>query len=243
MRKITFTLATQSRLHIRHLTSRLQSRQEIAQRQKVHDPESAASLRYRQESVRIRTIRPARRHVTQVIQLVAEHHTRVVRVLRDHGDDRVPPPLQGMERMRDQEPSPFRSARRRSLIGTPSESRQSRMPYSTASSMARSGSRCMGHQCGPTAPGPANESRKGPRFATRNRRRRRRRRAETKPCVGREGSCGIVDEPFGPARALRDVWTSRGRGWRLAHRIDHTRGLLDHRLYRTTTTMILSIWI
>ena len=46
-------------------------------------------------------------------------------------------------------------------------------------------------------------------------------------------SCGVVDEPFGPARALRGVWTSRGRGWRLAHRIDHTRGLLAHRLHRT----------
>ena len=56
------------------------------------------------------------------------------------------------------------------------------------------------------------------------------------------GSCGVVDEPFGPARALRDVWTSRGRGWRLAHRVDHTRGLLAHRHHRTTTTTILSIF-
>ena len=51
-----------------------------------------------------------------------------------------------------------------------------------------------------------------------------------------------MDEPFGPARALRDVWTSRGRGWRLAHRVDHTRVLLAHRHHRTTTTKILSIF-
>ena len=230
MRKITFTLATQSRLHIRHLTSRLQSRQKIAQRQKVHDPEGAASLRYRQECVRIRTIRPACGHVTQVIQLVAEHHTRVVRVLRDHGDERVPPPLQGMERMRDQEPSPFRSARRRSLIGAPSGSRRSPTRYLTVSSMARSGSSCTARRCAPTAPGPGNEG-------------RRRRPAGTPAGTGPGGSCGFVDEPFGPAPALRGVWTSRGRRQGVAHRVAHTRGPLAHKIHRTATTTTLSIWI
>ena len=73
--------------------------------------------------------------------------------------------------------------------------------------------------------------------------RRKRNRPPPCPCIDRGGFCGIVDEPFGPARALRDVWTSRGRGgWRLAHRVDHTRGLLAHRHHRTTTIPILSLF-
>ena len=71
---------------------------------------------------------------------------------------------------------------------------------------------------------------------------RKRNRPPPCPRIDRGGSCGVVDEPFGPARALRDVWTSRGRGWRLAHRVDHTRVLLAHRHHRTTTTKILSIF-
>ncbi len=73
------------------------------------------------------------------------------------------------------------------------------------------------------------------------------RSGETGAAAGRRSSgidtgTGVVDEPFGPARALRDVWTSGGRGWRLAHRVDHTRVLLAHRHHRTTTTPILSIF-
>ena len=32
-------------------------------------------------------------------------------------------------------------------------------------------------------------------------------------------SCADVDESFGPARALRAVWTARGQRWRVAHRL------------------------
>ena len=32
-------------------------------------------------------------------------------------------------------------------------------------------------------------------------------------------SCGFVDESYGPARALRAVWTARGQRGRVAHRL------------------------
>ena len=119
MRRIMFTLATESRLHIRRRISRLQTRQQIGQSQQVDHPEGATSVRYRQEWVRLRKIRPARRHVSQIIQFVTEHDPLVVRALRDYSGDCVQAAFQGMKRMRDHEPSPFRSARRRSLISTP----------------------------------------------------------------------------------------------------------------------------
>ena len=57
------------------------------------------------------------------------------------------------------------------------------------------------------------------------------------------GPVGFVDEPFGPARALRGAWTSRGRRKGVAHRVAHTRGPLAHKLHRTATTTTFSIWI
>ena len=120
MRKITFKFVTESCLHIRRRSSRLQTRQQIGQSQQVDYPEGTASVRYREERIRLRKTPPSRRQMTQVIQLVAEHHPLVIRAARDHGGYRVQTAIQGMKRMRDYEPSPFKTARRRSLISTPS---------------------------------------------------------------------------------------------------------------------------
>ena len=46
-------------------------------------------------------------------------------------------------------------------------------------------------------------------------------------------SCGFVDESYGPARALRAVWTARGQRERVAHRLAHTLAPLAHKLHRT----------
>ena len=207
-----FTLVTETRLHMRRRIRRLQTRQQIGQSQQVDHPEGAASVRYRQEWVRLRKIRPPRRHVPQVIELVTEHDPLVIRALRDHGGDCVQTTFQGMKRMRDHEPSPFRSARRRSLISTPSARPRSPTRSSTAS-------------C--TTP-IASSSRASPSASATSRHR------STAPTLS-PPSGDDVDASCGPSAVLRNVWTRRGQVRGTCPPLAHTRRSRDHILTASTT--------